>query len=247
MELENDTPAFDPLIELGVSERELHDTLLDAFLSCECVVLPSSPSAFNGCGVYGLYYYGDFAQYEPISNTRHNTTIPIYIGKAAPSGTRTGGAHSSSPNETKLANRLAEHRRTIEQVENLSISDFRCRYFPLESVWIRYTEQLLIDAFGPWWNRYIDGFGLHDVGAGREGSEMSVWDALHPGRDWVEKRNLTHPTSQSSVWDDCVKPKLEQAKDNRTYKDKHNLDEKSVHERHAPSVEETCLFDFTSN
>jgi hypothetical protein len=237
--------AFNPLARLGISESDLRAEILEAFASRECVVLPSSASSFDGCGVYAIYYYGDDPRYAPISNDRHDTTVPIYVGKAVPSGTRKGAAHFTPADESKLAQRLAEHRRSIEATDNLTVSQFRCRALPLGSVWIRYAEQLLIGAYAPWWNCYIEGFGLHDVGSGRAGSEMSVWDALHPGRSWVKERNLTLPTDCGCVWDECVAPAIQQAKQKRTYKDRSNLDDRALMSDHAPSVEETSLFDFS--
>lgn len=236
--------AFDPLAELGVREDDLQRTLISEFLTQECIVLPDSSTAFDGCGVYAIYYYGDYPRYEPISNTRHDATVPIYVGKAVPSGTRKGGAHLEPSTESKLAQRLSEHRRTIEQAENLDISNFRCRSLALGSVWIRYAEELLISTYSPWWNCYIDGFGLHDVGAGRAGSDKSVWDTLHPGRSWVEERSLESIGTPDEVWATHVAPEIEAAKQDRTYKDRRNIEQVVTPGERAPAIEETSLFDF---
>lgn len=49
---------------------------------------PTEP--FEGGGVYALYYYGDFDLYKAISiRTIKNESLPIYVGKAVPSGWRT--------------------------------------------------------------------------------------------------------------------------------------------------------------
>src|SRR5271155_4761139 len=42
---------------------------------------------FAGGGVYALYYRGDFAPYARICN--QDCTVPIYVGKATPTATRT--------------------------------------------------------------------------------------------------------------------------------------------------------------
>ncbi|NES95738.1 MAG: Eco29kI family restriction endonuclease, partial [Desertifilum sp. SIO1I2] len=42
-------------------------------------------------GVYLLYYQGNYSMYAPIKQANLNSCcLPIYIGKAAPSGRRTG-------------------------------------------------------------------------------------------------------------------------------------------------------------
>lgn len=39
----------------------------------------------------------------------------------------------------------------------------------------------------PVWNQIIDGFGNHDPGKGRYQQRRSVWDIIHPGREWSKK------------------------------------------------------------
>ena len=46
---------------------------------------------------------------------------------------------------------------------------------------------MLIRHFQPVWNQVIDGFGNHDPGKGRNQQRRSVWDTLHPGREWAGK------------------------------------------------------------
>lgn len=198
--------AFNPLSELGISVRELNQTIVDEFETRSPDELPEPYNPFDGCGVYGLYYFGDYERYEPISNDEANYDLPIYIGKAVPSGTRTGGAHLESSTGRGIYKRLLEHRRTIEDVDNLDIDKFRVKYLVTSSIWIRYAEQTLISYYKPWWNRFIDGFGLHDVGAGRAAGERSVWDSLHPGRSWVEKHDLIRRDSEPNVWENEVQP-----------------------------------------
>jgi hypothetical protein len=43
------------------------------------------------------------------------------------------------------------------------------------------AELILIQRYSPIWNGPLDGFGLHDPGAGRS-PVVSWWDAMHPGR-----------------------------------------------------------------
>jgi hypothetical protein len=70
---------------------------------------------------------------------------------------------------------------SIRAVQNLRIEDFRCRFLVVEPLWIRMVERFLIEATRPIWNGCLDGFGLHDPGAGRA-PLVSWWDAMHPGR-----------------------------------------------------------------
>jgi hypothetical protein len=80
-----------------------------------------------------------------------------------------------------------EHAQSIQQVENLQLPDFSCRYLVVDDIWIPLGESLLIGRFEPVWNQVIDGFGNHDPGAGRYNQARSPWDVLHPGRRWADK------------------------------------------------------------
>lgn len=148
-------------------------------------VLPLEES-FVGAGVYALYYQGDFEPYAPIS-APDGSGPPIYVGRARPAGARTGVEALDAPAGPVLFNRLREHWKSIDAAKNLDIADFRCRYLVCEELFISMGEALLITQFRPLWNRHVAGFGLHDPGAGRHGSERSEWDELHPGRPWYTK------------------------------------------------------------
>lgn len=144
---------------------------------------------FNGAGLYALYYVGDFAPYHPISSA--GCTVPIYVGKAEPAGSRKGLIDLSARVGPALYKRIADHVKSIEWARNLSIEDFRVRYLVVEDTFIGMGEALLIQQFRPLWNGHVEGFGLHDPGAGRHGSERSEWDELHPGRPWHQKMKRT--------------------------------------------------------
>ncbi|MDR2213154.1 MAG: Eco29kI family restriction endonuclease, partial [Pseudomonadales bacterium] len=115
---------------------------------------------------------------------------PIYVGKAVPPGARKGGFGLGENPGQALYNRLAEHAKSIEQAQNLELSDFFCRFLVVEDIWIPLAESLLIEMYKPLWNRKIDGFGNHDPGSGRHNQRRSNWDILHPGRPWAEKLQL---------------------------------------------------------
>lgn len=161
---------------------------------------PSEP--FEGGGVYALYYSGDFKLYRAISvKTVKKESLPIYVGKAVPAGWRT--ARITTTSKTPLYNRIREHFRNIEQAENLSPEDFKCRYIVLdgnESGLIGPVEASLIRKFQPLWNTVIDGFGNHTPGEGRFNQAKSGWDVLHPGRSWAERCTAKPPD-----YDDLVK------------------------------------------
>lgn len=80
---------------------------------------------FEGAGVYAIYYAGDFDAYAELGkwNRREDVTlIPIYVGKAVPTGGRKGNVSPDvSSKGTALFNRLEEHRKSIEQTSNLDI------------------------------------------------------------------------------------------------------------------------------
>lgn len=136
--------------------------------------------AIEGPGIYSLYYLGDNHNYVFISDG----FLPIYVGKAIPPGSRKGD--SMDPYAPALRRRIIEHSKSINQAENLDLSDFFFRYLAVEPVWITLAERFLIDNYQPVWNRCLEGFGDHDPGRGRHQGERSWWDTLHPGRRWAD-------------------------------------------------------------
>ena len=137
---------------------------------------PADP--FNGAGVYTIHYGGSFPVYAAMSDEE-----PIYVGKADWPGKRQGrvAAKQTSP----AYRRLSEHAASIEKVQNLDLTDFRCRWLTLDPVWIGLTEQVLISEYRPIWNVVVDGFGNHDQGSTRRNQQRSRWDTLHSGRPWA--------------------------------------------------------------
>ena len=175
--------VYNPLDKLRLGE-----SVAKALLARPISVLPPS-EAFAGAGIYALYYIGPFSPYCRITekNADGKWDGPIYVGKAVPAGARKGGyGLGESPGEV-LYRRLKEHSESIDQAENLSLSDFKCRYLIVDDIWIPLGESLLISMFSPLWNQTIDGFGNHDPGAGRYNQQCSPWDVIHPGRPWAKK------------------------------------------------------------
>ena len=162
------------------------------------------PHAFNGAGIYAIYYTGDYRPYRRLAalNKRGRFGHPIYVGKAVPRGARRGGFGLGEDPGNALFIRLKEHARSIEQAENLDISDFVCRYLIVEDIWIPLGESLLIEKFSPVWNKALDGFGNHSPGKGRFNQQRSLWDVMHPGRDWAlrcAENNLSYEDIVASV------------------------------------------------
>ena len=138
-------------------------------------------------GVYLLYYYGDFSMYGIIKDSNYQECcLPIYVGKAASSGRRTGRQTAG----TSLYGRLSEHRKSIQSVENLKIEDFRFKVALMDMDLVSWGEAVLIRHFNPIWNWEISGFGIHDPGSGRAGQKRSIWDQLHPGRTFAAKLSV---------------------------------------------------------
>lgn len=94
---------------------------------------------FSGSGIYALFYEGDFAPYETLAkaNGLAHASIPIYVGKAAPSA-RKGEDVESDPAAvfigTRLFDRVRNHKRSIELASNLSVDDFSVRLLRLTCV-----------------------------------------------------------------------------------------------------------------
>jgi hypothetical protein len=144
---------------------------------------------FDGAGIYAIYYTGKFKPYGALSakNSGGAFKAPIYVGKAVPPGARKGNFGLEADPGRALYNRLSEHAESVNEVENLKIEDFFCRFLVVDDIWIPLGESLLIAKFSPIWNKLVDGFGNHDPGKGRYNQMRSKWDAIHPGRPWALK------------------------------------------------------------
>ncbi len=176
---------FNPLNKRNLGESVARELLVRPFEQ-----LPPQP--FLGAGVYAIYYTAEhllYKPYEPIAMIASETdaAIPIYVGKAVPAGARVGGFGLDADPGNVLFNRLREHAESINQVRNLSLMDFRCRYLIVDDIWIPLAESILISMFAPLWNTTIAGFGNHDPGRGRYNQQSSPWDILHPGRSWADR------------------------------------------------------------
>ncbi|MDX2030626.1 MAG: Eco29kI family restriction endonuclease [Blastocatellia bacterium] len=173
---------FNPL-----DKQSLGISVAEAMLSNGVYPLGRVPE-FEGAGIYAIYYTGDFAAYQRLSERNRNKRFaaPIYVGKAIPSGARKGENIDGAPGRV-LRKRLSEHAESIRQVKNLDIEDFHCRFLVVDDIWIPLAESLLIAKFSPVWNKLVDGFGNHDPGKGRYQGLCPRWDVLHPGRKWALK------------------------------------------------------------
>ena len=174
-----------------LDKSNLGKSVADALLNQPVHALGAIP-AFEGAGIYVLYYRGPFPPYAPIAAANADEPRwPIYIGKAIPSGGRKGASLSASARGTSLYKRLTEHRDSIREVEqgsgSLRVQDFQARYLTVDDIWIPLGESLLIARFRPDWNIALDGFGNHDPGKGRYEGLRPLWDHVHPGRGWADR------------------------------------------------------------
>ena len=156
----------------------------------------------EGPGIYALYYTGAMAEYQPISDG----TRPIYAGKAVPKGARKGGGEVDV-NHPALRTRLSNHARSVEQADNLTVTEFSYRALAIVPVWIVFAEQALIKRYQPVWNSCLDGFGKNDQGRKRSQTERSWWDTLHPGRSWTtgetQKKTVADASKRAmNFWND---------------------------------------------
>ena len=150
------------------------------------------PKAFAGAGVYALYYIGRSGIYQKFGKTvnRLEYARPIYVGKTVPAGWRQSRTSVTEPSTGRpLFSRLRQHAKSIEEVKNLGITDFMCRFMIFEGAvesMIPAVEAALVATHNPLWNSVLDGFGNHDPGKNRVTGRLSDWDALHSGRSWVK-------------------------------------------------------------
>ena len=171
---------YDPL-----NYGNLAQNVVRALMDRPLVALPPD-DAFEGAGVYAIYYRGELDWYACVAGEE----VPIYVGSALAAGERKGLA-TGQPAGRVLWNRLRQHSGSIRQAENLRIEDFRCRYLVVVPVWISLAERFLVEHYNPLWNTRIDGFGNHPPGKGRAGMKRPRWDILHPGRDWAATLNAS--------------------------------------------------------
>jgi hypothetical protein len=177
---------YNPLAKINLGK-----SVAEALLEQPAHPLAGAPKV-AGAGIYALYYTGDAPVYEPIARAnQEELRWPIYVGKAVPSGARRGASLTTTAVGEALWKRLAEHRRSIAEVERagsgLRQRDFLTRHLVVDDIWIPLGESLLISRFRPLWNAYLDGFGNHAPGAGRYEGEVPLWDTLHPGRAAFQK------------------------------------------------------------
>ncbi len=174
---------FNPL-----DKTQLGTQVADALLARKALPL-GNIEPFIGAGVYSIYYVGGFPAYRGIArlNDKGRFRQPIYVGKAVPKGARKGGYSPDADPGKVMYDRLQEHADGINQVSNLNIKDFFCRYLVVDDIWIPLGEALLIEKFSPMWNLTIEGFGNHDPGKGRYNQRRSLWDTVHDGRSWAMK------------------------------------------------------------
>ncbi|OKH76245.1 restriction endonuclease Eco29kI [Mycobacterium sp. SWH-M3] len=175
------TEPFNPL-----DMENLGSSVAEALLTSDPTPMSAIPE-FYGAGVYAIYYHGPMECYSALlTATVHSAEVPIYVGKAVPSGSRRGVAVEHGTRSRALSARLRnDHARSIQAATNLDIADFTCRWLVVEPIWIPLGESVLISRFTPVWNGFLDGFGNHDPGAGRRQGVRSRWDTLHPGRSWA--------------------------------------------------------------
>ncbi len=162
-------------------------------------ILPAG-SALSG-NQHAIYYFGAHPAYKDIAKANQDgANVPIYVGKAIPSGGRKGVLGPPRAEGNALARRLQDHAESIAAANNLKLNEFRARWLVVDDIWIPLGETLLITKFRPVWNLTLDGFGNHDPGAGRYQGLRPMWDTLHPGRDWAE-RCRARPESQGELRD----------------------------------------------
>ncbi len=183
-----------------LDKEKLGESVARALLNSSVQELPPSVP-FIGAGVYAIYYSGDFPSYAEIRGVQggDDEWRPIYVGKAVPKGARKGHLTLDSNAGDSLYQRLREHSDSVEQV-GLKRSNFKCRYLVVDDIWIPLGEALLIREYRPVWNVLLDGFGNHDPGSGRGKSLTSRWDTVHPGRSWVDKRELAPNPKSRDEW-----------------------------------------------
>lgn len=125
--------------------------------------------AFEGAGICALYYTGGFEPYAAISEQNKNGQFltPIWVAQGR-----------------VIYDRLLYFTGDINFATNLDIDDFYCRFLVIDEAWIALGKFALIEKFKPLWNKVVNGFGSIQEGGPHQA--RSLWDTLHPGRDWAK-------------------------------------------------------------
>ena len=167
--------AFNPL-DYKVLGRSIAAELDNS----DSYVMPPA-SRFLGVGVYALYYVGNFEPYRPlVQKNTPGARVPIYVGKAVPEGARIGGSATA---KASLYERLQLHASSIAEASStLRLDDFRYRFLIVEPAFVPLCEVVLLREHRPLWNSWLYGFGSNAAGGGRDKTQKSLWDTLHPGR-----------------------------------------------------------------
>ncbi|MDA0564660.1 Eco29kI family restriction endonuclease [Streptomonospora sp. S1-112] len=171
--------------------------LLSRNLRAEMDVRPRVPldavEPFPGAGLYALYYTGDLPIYERL----RDMNVPIYVGRAEAGNS----SYGEPPNESypKLFKRISDHRKSINEADNLDASDFDVRHLILDDIWIILGERALLRTYRPvLWNTLMTGFGSNHPGGGRKNAR-SIWDSIHPGRKRAAKLLCNRKYSRSEM------------------------------------------------
>ncbi len=175
-------PPYNPLDKLNLGK-----SVAEALLDQEAGPLGALPP-IEGAGIYVIYYRGPHSAYRKLAEANVDVPqVPIYVGKAVPSGGRKGALAPAEAKGPFLYRRLQEHADSVMQADNLDVADFQARWLVVDDIWIPLGETLIITKFRPVWNLVLDGFGNHDPGAGRYNGLRPMWDVLHPGRKWADR------------------------------------------------------------
>lgn len=177
--------VFDPL-----SYENLGESIARA-LDSQPVVPLTELAAFDGAGIYALYYTGDLPIYSVLSKLNRVTpgSLPIYVGKAESENSRKGDPNQNDVTVIgrKLFNRIQTHKKSISLADNLNVEDFQVRYLTVTPTWVPLAEVVALRIHRPIWNSTVDGLGNHDPGKGRRAGARPRWDTIHPGRPWAEQ------------------------------------------------------------
>lgn len=83
----------------------------------------------------------------------------------------------------------------VTVINNLSI------IAALDDIWIPLGETYMIEKFQPVWNKIVEGFGIKTPGRRRKDQYTSLWDTIHPGREFVTKLGLPpNPKSADQIF-----------------------------------------------
>lgn len=153
-------------------DRAIRDQVLEKLEKSPAIPLERN-CAPQESGIYAMYFKKKL----------------VYIGKAS---------KGTTVSKRTLRARLNEHCGKLDNRQNLSMKDMKCKFLTIDSDWFVWAAEFaLINYFTPEWNG--SGYGSKTPGAGRPGTHrVSRWAEMFPLNE-LKKNGEALPDTEEEV------------------------------------------------